>query len=456
MIHRPLFPLGIVWLSACTVGPEPVAPVLETQATFENALATADRPVREDWYLAFDDPVLTDLVAAALLNNLELSAALANLDASKANALAAGADLLPTLDAFITAQLGGPLTGGVEADANVLGGLSFGFDPDIAGRNQRLVDAARARVEAATFTVADVRRLVVEAVVIDYIALRRAGARLSLLDETLELQSRTLEIVTARFEAGLSPALDVDRAAADLARSRAQRGLLQADRKQSAYRLSVHTALPPRSVPFDNNTADVIPAFVGDPEIGIPADLLRNRADVRRAEALLIVETALIGVETADLYPSLRLPGTLSGRAGDGSNNASFNISAVLDVPLLDFGQREAEVDAQSADAQAALEAYRLSLLEAQREVESALVEVSALRDQRQEIQLAGERSQAAYDQLDALYREGLAGFIDVLDAQRTLIQIREQIVETDAALASALARLSAALGGLPDNGGKA
>ena len=279
---------------------------------------------------------------------------------------------------------------------------------------------------------------------------------MTLLDETLDLQARTLEIVTARFEAGLSPALDVDRAAADLARSRAQRGLLEANRKQSAYRLSVLTGLPPRSDQFEGNSDDVIPAFMGDPDLGVPADLLRNRADVRRAEALLIVETALIGVETADLYPSLRLPGTLSGRIGDGSDSASFNVSALLDIPLLDFGRRKAEVDAQSADAKAALDAYRLSLLEAQREVDSALVEVSALRDQRREIQLAGERSQAAYDQLDALYREGLAGFIDVLDAQRTLIQIREQIVETDAALASALARLSSALGGLPDDVDKA
>ena len=206
------------------------------------------------------------------------------------------------------------------------------------------------------------------------------------------------------------------------------------------------TGLPPRSETFSAGN-DPIPAFEGEPELGIPADLLRNRPDIRRAEALLVVETALIGVETADLYPSLRLPGTLSGRAGDGASDIAFSASALLDVPLLDFGRREAEVDAQNATARAALEAYRIALLDAQQEIESALVQVSALKDQRVELERAGERSQAAYDQLDALYREGLAGFIDVLDAQRTLIQIRQQIVETDAALASALATLSAALG---------
>lgn len=451
MIRRWCWPAGLLLLSGCVVGPDPVAPELETPVAFENALELADRPVSNDWYLAFDDPVLTALTETALDNNLDLSAARANLDVARANARAAGADLLPSLDAFINSQIGGPLTGGAEADATSSGGLSVGFDPDIAGGNKRFREAANARVEAAALTARDLQRLITEAVAVEYISLRRAGARLALLDETLELQARTLEIVAARFDAGLSPALDVDRVAADLARSRAQRGLLEADRRQAAFALSVLTGAPPRSDRFGKPEDDVIPTYDGNPDLGVPADLLRNRADIRRAEALLIVETALVGVEVADLYPSLRLPGTLTGRAGSGSDQLSFNINALLDIPLLDFGRREAEVDAQEARVRAALDDYRALLLEAQREVESALVQVGALKEQRAELEIAGERSQAAYDQLDALYREGLAGFIDVLDAQRTLIQIRQQLVETDAALATALARLSAALGSMPE-----
>jgi len=171
---------------------------------------------------------------------------------------------------------------------------------------------------------------------------------------------------------------------------------------------------------------------------------------VRRAEALLLVEMALIGVEVADLYPSLRLPGTLSARAGSGIDQVSFSFATLFDLPLLDFGRREAEIDAQEARARAALDDYRQTLLEAQQEVATALAEVGALREQRRGLEEARARSQSAYDQLSALYGEGLASFIDVLDAQRTLIQTREQFVETDAALATALSRLSAALGDLP------
>ena len=446
---RYILPAGALAVSGCVVGPDPVAPALETPAGFENTIALPKRPVNENWYLAFDDPVLAELADAALANNLDLSAAMENLAVARANASAAGADLFPTLDAFVDNQISGTLTGGADASTTVSGGLSAGFDPDMAGRNQRRLEAAEARVQAAALSAADLRRLIIEAVALEYISLRRAGARLALLDETLELQARTLEIVSARFDAGLSPALDVDRAAADLARSRAQRGLLEAERKAAAYALSVLTGAPPRSDLFGAATDDRIPGFRGAPELGVPADLLRNRPDVGRAEALLIVETALVGVEMADLYPSLRLPGTLTGRAGSGSDQVAFSIGALLDLPLLDFGRREAEIDAQEARAQAALDTYRATLLEAQQEVETALVEVAAFRQQRRELEEAAARSQAAYDQLDALYREGLAGFIDVLDAQRTLIQIRQQLVETDAALASALTRLSAALGGV-------
>ncbi len=449
MKTRYFLPAGLLVVSGCVSGPDPVAPDPEAPASFENTIALPERPIREDWYLAFDDPVLAELAEAALANNLDLSAAMENLEVARANARAAGADLFPTLDAFVDNQISGTLSGGADANTTASGGLSAGFDPDIAGRNQRRLQAAEARVQAAALSTADLRRLIIEAVALEYISLRRAGARLALLDQTLELQARTLEIVSARFDAGLSPALDVDRAAADLARSRAQRGLLEADRKAAAYSLRVLTGASPRSDLFGAATDDRIPGFRGAPELGVPADLLRNRPDVGQAEALLIVEIALVGVEVADLYPSLRLPGTLTGRAGSGSDQVSFSIGALLDIPLFDFGRREAEIDAQEARARAALDNYRATLLKAQQEVETALVEVAAFRQQRRELEEAAARSQSAYDQLDALYREGLAGFIDVLDAQRTLIQIRQQLVETDAALASALTRLSAALGGV-------
>ena len=443
--------LACVALTGCVVGPDATRPDLRTAEAFTGQPADARARLRADWYRDFADPQLDRLAERALRDNIDIAIARANLDIARANVRRSRASLFPTLDAFLSTQLSGDLTGDVDSRTGATSGLGLGFDADIAGRNTRQLEAARAAREASAFSLADTRRLILEALVLDYIAFQRAGARLALLDENLDLQARTLEIVTARYNAGLSPKLDVDRASADLARSRAQRGLLEADQRQALFRLNILMGDNPASVQMAGDDGGQIPIYRGLPAAGLRNDLLRNRPDVRRAEAVIVADTARIGVEMADLDPSLRLPGTLTGRAGDGADEVTFGVSALLDVPLFDFGARRADVDAQRARAAAAFSEYRLTVLEAQREVEAALAVLAALQDRRAELERAGSSSQSAYDQLDALYREGLAGFIDVLDAQRTLIGIREQLVETDASLASTYAQLNAALGGFPE-----
>lgn len=444
-------------LSGCAslaVSDAPIAPIA-VSPSFENNLGTnetAALPAPEQdarWYENYNDPTLVEIVDRARANNLSIAAALDTLNVARAQAGISETVLMPSLDAFLNTSLGAISLGGGDISATGSAGLSGIFDPDIAGGNKARRDAALAILTAASLNVQDIERLIIETVVLEYISLQRAGTRLALLDETLDLQRQTLDIVDARFRAGLSPALDVDRAAADLARSTAQRGLFEAARKNAAYRLSILSGEAPSSLAFEKQDAPEIPSFQGIATLGVPADLLRQRPDIRQAEAELLAASELIGAERADLLPSLRLPGTLSASGGDGRDALSLSLSALVDIPIFDFGRRKLEVKAQEARTQAALKRYRAALLDAQGEVESALVRVEALQQRRAALDTAGTRSQSAYDQLDALYREGLAGFIDILDGQRTLIQIREQIVETDADLASALAQLNSALGGI-------
>lgn len=412
------------------------------------ALVSVVRSLR--WYENYNDATLVEIVERAREKNLSVMEALDTLEVARAQAGISESVLMPSLDAFFNTNLGAVSLGGGDFSADGSAGLSGIFDPDISGGNKARRDAALASLTAASLNVEDIQRLITEAVVLEYISLRRAGTRLELLDETLELQRQTLNIVDARFRAGLSPALDVDRAAADLARSTAQRGLFEASRKDAAYRLSILSGEPPSSRAFNGQNSSAIPKYSGVGSLGVPADLLRQRPDVRQAEAELLVASELIGAEKADLLPSLRLPGIFSASGGSGAETVALSLSALIDIPVFDFGRRKLEVKAQEARASAALNRYRAALIEAQGEVESALVTVEALQQRRVALETAGERSQSAYNQLDALYREGLAGFIDILDGQRTLIQIREQIVETDADLARALAQLNSALGGIP------
>lgn len=450
---RSFVPLVIpLMLGACaTVGPLPEAPEPKVPERF---VSTGDlseaAPKLDAWWTGFGDRELEALIDRALAQNLDIAAAAAALEEARAGQRAARADLFPTLDGFVEAGLAAILAGSGGGGATLAAGGDLAWDANLYGRTTRALQAAEAQRRAAVFTLADVARLTVSAVASEYVALRRAEARLALLETTLELQGRTLEIARSRFDAGLAPELDVDRAAADLAQTRAQKGQLEAAAKQAAFRLSVLAGAPPGGDETAVDATEKIPALALAPRLGVPADLVRNRPDVRAAEAALVAELARVGVETAELYPALSLPGELRAEASNVDrqvDTVTARLTAQLDVPLFDGGRREAERDAQLARAEVAARQLRARTLEALREVEGALVQLEALRVRRAELEEAVARSRSAYEQLDALYREGLAGFIDVLDAQRTLITSRESLVETEADLAEAQIALFTALG---------
>ena len=437
-------------LSACTTAGTDIQANTDLPATFitEPGFDLTEQPEGE-WWLGFDDPVLTGLMRSAQADNLDIASALSQLDIAIAQTAASRSDLFPTLDGFLNSEISGLLTSGLDADFSSSVGAGLAFDPDIMGQNSNRLNAVMSELNAAAFSLADVRRLVTQAVALEYVEYRRASARLSLLESTLDLQHRTLEIVEARYRAGLSPKLDVDRTEADLAQTQAQRSQYLADRLQSEYALQNLLGQPAQLDGIFSESSDDIPTLVNAAPIGIPADLVRNRPDVRAAEASLMSEISLVSVEQADLYPSLTLPGQIQVGLGDVSSTADdigYSLGAQLDIPIFDFGRRQGEVDAQIARAQLAAITYRSTLLDALQEVESALVTIEAHRQTLVEQRRAVSSSQAAYDQLDALYREGLASFIDVLDAQRTLISSRESIVQTEASLAIATISLYSAL----------
>ena len=436
--------------AACMVGPDLTPPEVATPDTFQTEVDLAPETRDVAWWRGFENSTLDTLIDEALQRNFQLATADANLRRTIALLRASESDLLPTLDAFLDTQLSAQLTPDSDSTASVSSGLAFGFDPDLTGRNKRRIQAAEATMRAAAFETEDVRRLIAESVALEYIELKQAGARLELLESSLELQDRTLEIVRARFDAGLSPSLDVDRAASDLARTRAQRGRLIADQSDALFALSVLTGRLPSTdwlQPEDQNT---VPQLASTPLLGLPRDILRRRPDLRVAEATYLAELALIGVEAADLYPSIQIPGRLTARAlssGSPSETVTASLSSVIDLPIFDAGRRRAELDAQRARADAAAASYQSAVLAALFEVESALARIQALQSQLADLSEAVARSQSAYEQLDALYREGLASFIDVLDAQRNLISSRESVVDTQADITSATIRLYASLG---------
>lgn len=433
-------------------GPDPAAPTPRTPDTYA-ALPAAEPgpPTDAAWWTGFDSPALSALVETGLEDNLDVAAALARLEAAEARIGVARAGLFPAIDGQVSVDAQTE-PGGSELDTASQGGVLLSFTPDLFGRQRRAIEAARADAASQAALAADLRRLTAAAIASAYLELTRVEARYELLDTSLDLQRQTLRIVEQRFEAGLSAGLDVERARADLARTQAQRGTLAVARSQALNGLA---ALTGRTLSgWESPTPGAIPAYGPEISPGAPAGLIRRRPDLRAAEADLVAALARVGVARARLYPQLSLPGSITAELdpADFAGEAVAQIAAVIDVPLFDAGARRAQVTAARAEARAALADYEQAVLEAVADVEIALSRIAAVKARRAELARAVEASEAAFEQLDALYREGLATFIDILDAQRTLIDSREAALEADAALAQAVVDLYAALGApIPD-----
>jgi len=434
-------------LAGCVVGPDYVAPEFAVPDSYSITLDEQD--AEGFWWRGFEDPVLDDLIGKALVDNPDVGIAVARLREAEALLQVDRSGLLPEVDAGVDSERRFSESG--TSNSQTTAGLRLAYMPDLFGGVRRRIQNAVALVDAERFGVEDAGRLTASAVALVYIELRRADVRLQLLEQSLDLQNQTLEIVRARRLAGLSPDLDVRRAAADLARTRAQRGGLEISRARSQNALTVligetSTQALDEQVRKPDTT---VPSFVAGPQIAAPGDLLRRRPDLRAAEASLVAATAAIGVETADLYPALQLPARITAdlNGAELGDDVIGVISAALTAPLFNAGRRRAEVEAARYRADAALLVYERALLGALADTETALSAISNRDDQLAALTSAVEESEKAYEQLNSLYREGLATFIDILDAQRTLISSRESFVNAEADLATAYVDLYRTIG---------
>lgn len=433
-------------MSGCA-GSEPVAiaPPIAAPAVYATDLPAAG--LQEEWWLGFDDPVLDRLIRRGLEANLDIDAASGRLAAAAALLRAERADRLPRLDG--SAEIGTTLVG--EGEDTAVAGLFALFDPDLNGRLAAEVRAAVAEYAETNYLLAEQRRLVAAAIASQYIEYRRTQTQLDLLEQSTDLQDQTLRIVTLRFEAGLAANLDVRRAAADLAQTRARRGLVEIARANALSALAILLAEPPGAFAIEPLAdGSQIPGYGAGPPAGVPADLLRRRTDILAAEARLARAAAEIGIEQADLRPSLTIPGEIG--IGDGLLSGLFGdflvgIAAAIDIPIFDGGRRRAEVAAAEAVAEARVAEYRATFLNALGQVENALVSIEAYRQRNAALTEAIDQSETALAQSNALYREGLASLFDVLDAQRQLIASRQALIDSEAALASSFVAFHSAIG---------
>lgn len=442
----------VLTAAACVSGPDYRAPVPEAPARWQAAEGAVREGSLAGWWRQFGDEDLTALVERAVQSSPDVRSAQAKLLEARARGGVAQAALYPVLTNTVSARRSEVADKGVATDS-----FSVGFDAswelDLFGGTRRSVEAAHATVAAADFAVRDAQLSLVAEVARVYVDARTQQARWRIAQENLASQRETTQLVQWRAQAGLVTALDVLQAQTALAQSEARLPALAAALEADVNRLAVLAGLsrvevasrlePWRAIP-------VAPALFG---LGVPADTLRQRPDVRAAERRLAAQTASVGAAQAARYPDLKLSGTLgvSALSSDAllrSSALSSSVLAGLTTPIFDAGRLRQNVVIQSALQEQALIAYEKTVAQALADVETALVALRSSRERQISVQTAADLARAAAALAEQRYAKGLIDYAAVLETQRTLQTLDDSGASVAGELATALVQLYKSLGG--------
>ena len=456
----PMVLLSLVLFTGCaSVGPDYRSPEMEIPTAWHTADDPALLPqskLVQQWWSLFNDPLLDRLIQAASQNNRDLMSAIARVEEARAKLGITRGERLPQVDAQgsvirqETSDNG--LSPGVE-ETVYAAGATAGWELDLFGRIRRQVEAATADYEASAEDRTDVLISLYANVALTYLDIRTYQARLIAASANIGSQRSVLELTRSRYRHGLATALDVAQAERVLAGTEAEVPPLNIGLSQAVNALAVLLGQAPGSLAADLTTPAQIPLPPEKVTVGVPANLLRQRPDVRRAERQLASQTARIGVLKADLYPSFSLFGSLgfeSIEAGDlfDADSRVFSFGPSLRWNIFSGGSVRQRIKAQDARTRQALFNYEQSVLNSLREVENALVAYIEDRTRLSALERSVAASRRSVKLATDLYKQGLVDFQQVLDAQRDQFSFENQLAAARGNSAANFVRLYAALGG--------
>jgi multidrug efflux system outer membrane protein len=453
---------SLVLAPACKVGPDYTPPQTELPDAWHEAatdgLAEGEASV-QTWWEVFDDPVLTDLIQRAEEANLDLHVAFYGIQAARALRGIAHGQRIPSVTgvgaadrADFSENARAPGTG--EASNEVGLGAEVFWEVDVFGRIARQVEARTAALEASLEDYRDILVSVFAEVALAYIDLRTVQLRIDYTEKNIETQAQTLELTQDRFNAGLVSALDVAQAETNLGATRAELPVLQRTVIIDYNRLSVLLGQTPGELQTELGGAEgKIPVPNDEVTVGLPADLMRQRPDIRRAERDVAQATARIGVATADLYPRFSLSGLLSLQATSLSGLASgdsvtWGLGGGFRWNLFAGGRVRNRIRFQEALAAQSLVAYEQTVLFAVEEVEDALVTYKTEQQRRDRLIESVTANERSLDLVMTQYKAGIANFQNVLDTQRSLVNRQNELAASEGLVVQSLVTLYRALGG--------
>ncbi|MEJ2657425.1 MAG: efflux transporter outer membrane subunit [Desulfobacterales bacterium] len=449
-------------LAGCAaVGPnytkvEPKAPE-KWHAELQNGLSGAklNSEALAHWWTTLNDPELTRLIKRAVKGNLTLKDAESRIREARALRGISKAALFPTLDtgASFTKSRGSENSGSSIPSKLYAAGFDAGWELDVFGGARRSVEAAQAALEATQADLHDVMVSLLAEVALNYVEVRTYQARLSAAHGNIKTQQETYEYNLSRYEAGLADELAVQQALYNLERSRSQIPTLEIGLEAAKNRLAVLLGESPGALHRELYEAKPIPVPRVSVAVGVPAETLRNRPDIRSAERNLAAQTARIGVATADLYPKFRLFGTIGLESISSEDffewaSRTWSYGPGVSWNIFDGGAIRQNIKVQTARQEQALIQYESAVLSAQEEVENVLVAFAKEQRRRESLFKATEAARQADLLARDRYQAGLVDFSNVLITQLALLSFQDQLVQSEGAVTTNLVRLYKALGG--------
>ena len=457
-------------LGGCATGPRYLAPASSAPPAFVGGPAVDLRPAAQtvdlvNWWRGFDDPLLTSLVERALAQNLDLQQAGARVVQARAALKNANAALLPS--GQISGQAG-EIYQSRETPIGRLGsafpqferstetyelGLGASWELDLFGGRDAARDAARADWQASAAGAVAARLAVAAQTADTYIAIRTLQARLDVARAQTDTQQRLVDLIALQYRKGIAAELQLRQAEGALAQVRASIPALQNDLDMAMNALDVLLGMQPGATRAELILSASIPVPPAISTAGGPAALLRRRPDIIAAERTLAASNARIGVAVSEYYPKISLSGLLGTATTSAGGLFTGNATQANGVfglrwRLFDFGRVDAEIKAARGRNAEALAAYRLTVLRASQDVEDAFSTL-VQQEARAAVLAQGETSLTrARSASFAAYKGGVASLIEVLDADRRLLETRDGAIQARAAATRGAVASFRALGG--------
>ncbi|MEO8197776.1 MAG: efflux transporter outer membrane subunit [Thermoanaerobaculia bacterium] len=425
--------------AGCSLAPSPEPPTLAAPDSWRSATGAAGGPtVADNWWQAFDDPRLDELVAAGLTANHDLALAISRIEEARALARLAGADRLPAVALEAGAartrlsRQGGALAPGADAvfDSGRVAATAS-FELDLFGRARNQAEAARQDLLAATSTRDAVRLAVVSDIVTTWFDLAGLDRQVTVTRESIETRRRTEQLVRDRFEGGLVSRLDLERARAERAGAEAALPEIERRRRATENRLAILLGGMPGAIERGRGLEElVVPEVPAD----LPSELLLRRPDVAVAEARLAAASARVGQARAALFPSIGLTGYYGRESAELSSlfhpaALVWQAAAGLLQPVFQGGRNRALVAASEARQKQAVIAYLATAEGAFRDVEDALFATQTRRERRTALAEQSAALTAAAGIARDRYEEGESDFLEVLDVERSRLVAELELV---------------------------